>query len=94
MLTAKGVRLSVYDPYISLDEASEIPNFKKNLVDALEGADCVAILTGHDEFKHLNLKELKVVMKMPAAVVDFDGIMEPFEVEREGFIYRGLGRGV
>ncbi|MGB9740919.1 MAG: nucleotide sugar dehydrogenase [Candidatus Bathyarchaeia archaeon] len=94
MLTTKGVRLSVYDPYISTEETSEVPNLKKNLTDALEGADCVAILTGHDEFKKLDLKELKVVMKMPAAVVDFEGIMEPLEVEKEGFIYRGLGRGV
>jgi UDP-N-acetyl-D-mannosaminuronic acid dehydrogenase len=94
MLTAKGVRLNVYDPYISMDELSEIPNFKKSLADALEGADCLVILTGHNEFKRLNLKELKVVMKMPAALVDLDGILEPFEVEKEGFIYRGLGRGV
>jgi nucleotide sugar dehydrogenase len=93
MLSAKGARLSVYDPYISLDEI-EIPNFRKSLADALEGVDCVAIVTGHNEFKRLNLKELKVVMKMPAALVDLEGILEPLEVEKEGFIYRGLGRGV
>jgi hypothetical protein len=33
-------------------------------------------------------------MKMPAAIVDLEGIVEPNKVEKEGFIYRGLGRGV
>jgi hypothetical protein len=33
-------------------------------------------------------------MKMPAAIVDLTGAIEPQKVEKEGFIYRGLGRGV
>lgn len=94
MLNVRGVRLSVYDPYLSSDEASEIANFKKSLADALEGADCAVIVTGHDEFKRLNLKELRIIMKMPAAVVDLEGVLEPFMVEKEGFVYRGFGRGV
>lgn len=94
MLDAAGARLSVYDPYVAVEEENGISNLKKNLVDALEGADCAVILTGHDAFRHLNLKELKVIMKMPAAIVDLEGIVEPLAVEKEGFIYRGLGRGV
>ncbi|MEM3577652.1 MAG: nucleotide sugar dehydrogenase [Candidatus Bathyarchaeia archaeon] len=94
MLDAAGARLSVYDPYVTVEEASEISNLRKSLVDALEGADCAVILTSHDVFRRLNLKELKVVMKMPAAIVDLEGIVEPSAVEKEGFIYRGLGRGV
>jgi hypothetical protein len=34
------------------------------------------------------------MLKMPAAIVDFEGIIEPYKIEKEGFIYRGLGRGV
>jgi len=51
-------------------------------------------LTGHDQFKRLNLKKLRAVMKMPAAIVDLTGAIELQKVEKEGFIYRGLGRGV
>jgi len=95
MLEAKGAKVSLYDPYFSGDELAEVQrHLKKNLTEALEGADCILILTGHDQFKHLNLKKLKAMMKMPAAIVDFEGIVEPNTVEREGFIYRGLGRGV
>jgi hypothetical protein len=40
------------------------------------------------------LKKLKAMMKTPAAILDFEGILEPDQIENEGFIYRGLGRGV
>jgi len=95
MLEAKGAKVSLYDPYFSGDELAEVQrHLKKNLTEALEGADCILILTGHDQFKRLNLKKLKAMMKMPAAIVDLEGIVEPNNVEKEGFIYRGLGRGV
>jgi len=95
MLEARGAKVSVYDPAFSSDEMGETQyHLKKNLSEALEGVDCILILTGHDQFKRLNLKKLKALMKMPAAIVDLEGIVEPNKVEKEGFIYRGLGRGV
>jgi UDP-N-acetyl-D-mannosaminuronic acid dehydrogenase len=95
LLGAKGAKVELYDPYFTGDELSEMQyNIKKSLSEALEGADCILILTDHDQFKRLNLKKLKVVMKMPAAIVDFEGVIEPDEVEKEGFIFRGFGRGV
>jgi nucleotide sugar dehydrogenase len=95
MLEAKGAKISLYDPYFTGDESMEMQsNVKKNLSEALEGADCILILTGHDQFKRLNLKKTKMLMKTPAAIVDFEGVLEPDKVEKEGFIYRGFGRGV
>ena len=95
MLEAKGAKVSFYDPYFSSDDQAETQyHLKKNLSEALEGVDCILILTGHDQFKRLNLKKLKALMKVPAAIVDLEGIVEPNKVEKEGFIYRGLGRGV
>jgi nucleotide sugar dehydrogenase len=94
-LITKGARIKLYDPYLSENESGDLkPNFKKNLIEALEGADCVVIVTGHDQFKRLNLHRLKLIMKMPSAIVDFEGIIDPAKAEKEGFIYRGLGRGV
>jgi nucleotide sugar dehydrogenase len=95
MLETKGAKVSLHDPYISESEMAEMPYpFKRNIFEVLEGADCAIILTGHDSFKRLNMRRMKAVMKMPAAIVDFDGIIEPDKVEKEGFIYRGFGRGV
>jgi nucleotide sugar dehydrogenase len=95
MLEAKGAKVSFYDPYHSHNELTEMRyHLKKNLTEALEGVDCILILADHDQFRRLNLKKLKAMMKMPAAIVDLEGIVEPNKVEKEGFIYRGLGRGI
>jgi nucleotide sugar dehydrogenase len=94
-LEARGAKVNIYDPYLSGEELTEMQNyFKKNLTETLEKTDCILLLTGHEPFKHLNLRKMKLMMKMPAAIVDFEGIVEPYKVEKEGFIYRGLGRGV
>ncbi len=68
--------------------------FKRSLNEAVEGAGCMVILIEHEPFRYLNLKKLRTVMKMPAAIVDLTGKIELQKVEKEGFIYRGLGRGV
>jgi UDP-N-acetyl-D-mannosaminuronate dehydrogenase len=95
MLEAKGAKVNLYDPYLSEKEPTETQQRpKKNLSEVVEGADCLVVLTGHDQFKRMNLGKLKLAMKMPAAIVDLEGILEPDKIEKEGFIYRGLGRGV
>jgi nucleotide sugar dehydrogenase len=95
MLEAKGAKVSLYDPHLSSDAMVEMQSrFKKSMTEVLERADCLLILTGHEQFKRLNLKKLKAIMRMPAAIVDFAGIVESDKLEEEGFIFRGLGRGV
>lgn len=96
MLEARGARVSLYDPYFSRDELAELLDYKHatSIAEALEGADCVLVVTGHEQFRRLNWKKMKVMMKTPVAIVDFGGTVEPEKVEKEGFIYRGLGRGV
>jgi UDP-N-acetyl-D-mannosaminuronic acid dehydrogenase len=94
MLEAKGAKVNLYDPLFSNNELSDAPSeLKATLNEAVEGADCIIILTGQDQFNRLNLKKLRAIMKTPAAIVDLIGITEPQKVEKEGFTYRGLGRG-
>ena len=95
VLETKGARISLYDPYLRSNELADLgyPS-KKTLTETMEGVDCMVILTGHNRFKRLNLKKLRIMAKMPAAIVDFEGVIDPEKVENEGFIYRGLGRGV
>jgi len=94
ILERKGAKLSFYDPYLHRKTSTEGRIFEESLMKAIEGADCIVIFTGHDQFKRLNLGKIKLLVKMPAAIVDFDGIFDPYKVEGEGFVYRGLGRGV
>jgi UDP-N-acetyl-D-mannosaminuronic acid dehydrogenase len=95
MLEKKGAKAGLYDPLLPKNELSDMPRMlKRSLKEAVEGTDCIVILTEQDRFKRLNFKKLRAVMKMPAAVVDLTGIIESQKVERNGFTYRGLGRGV
>jgi nucleotide sugar dehydrogenase len=95
VLTARGARIRLYDPYVSENDLGDLKTlYKKTFAEAVEAADCIVILTGHDQFARLGLNRLKVMMKTPCAIVDFEGIIDPAKAEREGFIYRGLGRGV
>jgi len=95
ILEAKGAKVSLYDPYLSAGELIDLGYpLKKNIRNTMEIVDCIVILTGHDRFKRLNLKKLKIMARMPAAIVDLEGIINPEKVEKEGLVYRGLGRGV
>jgi len=92
MIELKGAKASVYDP-ISKMGPQDWRIVKTNLNEAVEGTDCIVVLTGQEQFKNLNLKKLKALMKTPSVIVDLIGIFEPKKVEAEGFIYCGLGRG-
>jgi nucleotide sugar dehydrogenase len=94
MLEARGAKVSLYDPLLAKSEPSEpISGLKRSLNEAAEGADCLVLFAGQDQIKRLNLKKLRAVMKTPAAIVDLVGLDEPKQIEKEGFIYRGFGRG-
>ena len=95
MLSAKGAKITRYDPMgVEVEQAGVIQSFRKTLNETAEGADCIVILTGQEQFKHLNLKKLRAVMRSPSALIDLAGVIEPSKAENEGFAYRGLGRGV
>ena len=58
---------------------------------AAKDADVLAILTEWDDFKHLNLKELKAVMRNPV-IVDLRNLLNPQVVRAEGFDYSRIGQ--
>jgi nucleotide sugar dehydrogenase len=92
MLELKGAKVNLYDP-ASKRETMGATFAKSNLNEVLEGADCIVILTGEEQFACLNLKKLKPLTRMPSAIVDLAGAYDPSKVAPEGFIYFGLGRG-
>ena len=92
MIELKGAEPSLYDPILKVGP-QDWHVVKTSLNEAVEGTNCIVILTGQKQFKNLNLKKLKALMKTPSVIVDLIGILEPKKVEKEGFIYCGLGRG-
>ncbi|HXQ66698.1 MAG TPA: UDP-glucose/GDP-mannose dehydrogenase family protein [Alphaproteobacteria bacterium] len=57
----------------------------------LEGADALAILTEWNEFRALDLKRIKSLLKAPV-VIDYRNIYRPEEMAAAGFRYTSLGR--
>ena len=93
LLQAKGAKIRAFDPVASSNAAnvlSEVTYFKSP-IEAAEGVHAVLLLTEWNEFKQLDLKEIKKVMKKP---VLFDGrnIYDPAAVKAMGFVYKGVGR--
>jgi UDP-N-acetyl-D-mannosaminuronic acid dehydrogenase len=93
-LEKRGAKASVYDPFLSKSDFSDVSRaLKRSIKEAVEGADCLVILTDQDRVKRLSLKTMLAIMRKPAAIVDLMGMFEPKKVERKGLLYSGLGRG-
>jgi len=95
LLKKKGIVVRVYDPLFSYKElVKKGYPAERTLKEAIEQTDCVVITVGHDQFKQLNLKRIRFLARKSAAIVDMGYVIDPVKAMGEGFIYRGLGRGV
>ena len=95
-LVKRGARVRVYDPVAMEEFRRWCPDLKVEYVKdppaAVKGAHVLIILTEWNEFRFLNLKEIKNLMAEPN-LVDMRNIYEPETVKGLGFKYTGIGRG-
>jgi nucleotide sugar dehydrogenase len=95
VFTDKGALVRVFDPLYSYKELKDLGYpAERTLSKTVQGADCMVIVVGHNRFRRLNLKKLKLLMTKSATIVDMGHVVEPERAEKAGFIYRGVGRGV
>lgn len=92
-LQNEGVRIKAYDPQAMKKAKSVLQDvcFCTDPYEASKKADCLVILTEWDEFKVLNFKRLKQLMKQPL-IIDGRNIYEPKAMKRLGFKYICIGR--
>ncbi len=91
LLTGKGARVSVHDPYVS--EYSGI-KIEQKLEDCIKGATAVAIFTGHRQYLDLQAGSIKKSTgSRHPVIVDGRNLIDPDAFIKEGFIYKGIGRG-
>lgn len=92
-LLKEGANIRAYDPEAMEITRGIIPNitYCVNPKDAAKDAHALIVLTEWNEFKQLNLQELKRTMK---GNLLFDGrnIYDPDKMKKLGFIYKGIGR--
>jgi UDP-N-acetyl-D-mannosaminuronic acid dehydrogenase len=95
MLSKKGMLVRVYDPLFSYKELVKMGySAERTLKKTVEKADCLVVAVGHDRFRRLSLGKIKFLVKKPAAIVDMGRVIDPVKAEKEGFVYRGVGRGI
>jgi UDPglucose 6-dehydrogenase len=92
-LLAMGAKVQAFDP--EGHEARQMlagVDFKAGPYEAAEGADALVIITEWDQFRALDLDEVKRLMRAPV-VVDLRNIYRPDEMASRGFRYVSVGRG-
>jgi len=95
MLRNEGVHIKVFDP-VAMRKAKnalgEGVKFCKDVYQAAKNCDCLLIATEWNEFRELDFKRIKKLMRQPI-IVDGRNIYDPKEMKRLGFKYIGIGRG-
>jgi len=86
-LTETKANLVVVDPYINEEEYDYM---EKDVYKALENADAMVLMTGHEDFRNLDFQKVYKTMKTPI-VIDGRRIYDPEKLREIGFYYRGIG---
>lgn len=87
-LVCLGAEPNIYDPRCNSSFGAKRA---KSLKEAINGSDCLVIVTDHTEFKNLDLTEIKQLMNDKPAIIDGKRIINPKQAEKHGFIYYGVG---
>ncbi len=93
-LLQAGAKVRAFDPVAMPTARPILPEVEMvESVEALaDGADALVLVTEWNEFKNLDLAQLKSLMKH-AVLVDGRNVYDPAFVREQGFQYRGIGRG-
>lgn len=89
----KITKLHVYDPMAILPKSLKRFTRFNNKYKALEGCDCLLILTDWDEFLKADLKKIKEVMKKPN-IIDCVGALANKKTDLRDFNYITMGVGI
>lgn len=100
-VTSQGANVRVYDPvarttgHEALEREGvrmEQVQFCSDSYEVAQGADALVIVTEWNEFKSLDMPQIRAAMRRPV-LIDGRNVYEASEMNRLGFIYRGMGRG-
>ena len=95
-LTAAGATVRAYDPAAAAEAEKIFANNPKvgicaSALEALEGADALAIVTEWQEFRSPDFAALKSKLKTPA-IFDGRNLYDPVVLKAQGFEYYPVGR--
>lgn len=94
-LVNRGADVRVTDPYVpAATIESEVGLSPVRLPEALANAECVVIVTGHDQYRSLSAELLEERIGSASSVVDGRFVFDPDQFHETSLTYRGVGRGV
>lgn len=91
-LQSMGAKIKAYDP-IAITNAKRLfknVEFVQNAYAAAKDSDLLILVTEWNEFRQLDLKKIKNLMKNPI-LLDGRNIYDPLEMKTIGFTYVGVG---
>jgi len=93
MLQHAGAGIKAYDPKAMPKAKAELAKvtFCKDAYAAARNSDCLLIMTEWVEFKSLDLKKVKKLLRQPV-IVDARNMFEPTKMKEMGFVYKCMGR--
>lgn len=93
LLQKDGAKIKAYDPEAQENARKVIKDivFCKDPYEAAKNADLLIIVTEWNEFKEMNLKKIKELMRQPR-IIDARNVFDPEKLRKLGFIYQGVGR--
>ena len=92
-LQRRGARVQAYDP-AAMEQAQQVlpeVDYRTDAYSASEGTDALVLITEWNQFRNLDLKKIKSLMRRPI-LVDLRNVYDRERVRTLGFEYRGVGR--
>ena len=88
-----GAAIHAFDPVATGNARAALSDvrFFQDPYKAIRDCDALVVITEWDEFRNLDMRAVKVLLKRPI-VVDGRNIYDPKEMKTLGFTYMGIGR--
>ena len=94
-LAQQGANVRAYDPVARQTAQQALRDtpvtYCRDAYDTAEGCDALVLVTDWNEFKSLNLAQLRAAMRRPV-LIDGRNMFDPAEMQSQGFVYQGIGR--
>lgn len=92
-LQLSGAKIRAFDPQAMQGARKILKGIKfcRNVYEAANDSDCLVILTEWNEFKEIDFKRIKKLLKQPV-IIDGRNIYDPAKIKKMGFKYVSMGR--
>lgn len=93
-LVTEGAVVRAFDP-VAMEKARELlpqeVSYCEDSYDAVKGADAMIILTEWNQFRSLDMKRIRTLLRQPI-IIDLRNVYDPRKMREHGFEYFSVGR--